>query len=119
METTKQSSSANEYGILIDYEFCTNCHTCEVACQKCHGLDPEEWGIKVLEYGPVELSENRWEWINLPLLTSRCDLCKDRTSEGRLPMCVHHCQSGIMYYGTLEELAVKLSEKPTQVLYSR
>lgn len=116
---TLPSSSANEYGILIDYEFCTNCHTCEVACQKELGLAPHEWGIKVLEYGPVELPNNKWEWVNLPLLTSRCNLCASRTVVGKLPTCVHHCQAGIMYYGKLDELAEKLKEKPTQVLFSR
>ena len=24
------------YGILIDYDYCTGCHTCEVACQQEH-----------------------------------------------------------------------------------
>ena len=31
---TTPVSKANEYGLLIDYEFCTGCHTCEVACKK-------------------------------------------------------------------------------------
>ena len=25
-------------GLLIDYEFCTGCHTCEIACQMEHGF---------------------------------------------------------------------------------
>lgn len=119
MAATTQNSRASEYGLLIDYEFCTDCHTCEIACQKELGLPVGEWGIKVLEYGPVKLPGDKWEWTYLPLPTSRCDLCADRVSEGRLPTCVHHCQSGVMYYGKLEELVERLSMKPTQVLYSR
>ena len=115
---SSSSSSANKYGILIDYEFCTDCHTCEVACQREHGFAPGEWDVRVLEYGPVQLSEDKWEWTYLPLLTSRCDLCAERVEMGKLPTCVHHCQSGIMYYGTLEELSQKLAEKPNQILYS-
>ena len=48
------------------------------------------------------------------------ELCPhaDRTAQGRLPMCVHHCQSGVMYYGTMEELAKKAAEKPKMVLFS-
>ena len=42
-----------------------------------------------------------------------------RVAEGRLPSCVHHCQAGIMYYGTLEELSAKLAEKPNQVLFAK
>ena len=119
MATIKPSSKANDYGLLIDYEFCTNCHSCEIACQMEKSLDPGTWGIKVLEYGPVQVAEEKWEWTYLPLPTSRCDLCADRVEQGRLPSCVHHCQSGIMYFGPLCELADKLTEKPTQVLFSR
>ncbi|SDF87587.1 hypothetical protein SAMN04488499_11131, partial [Sporomusa acidovorans] len=39
--------------------------------------------------------------------------------EGRKPTCVHHCQSGAVYYGTLEELAEKAAEKPRMVLFSK
>lgn len=110
---------ASEYGLLIDYEYCTNCHTCEVACKKHLGLPKGEFGIKVLEYGPVEYGKNDWEWDYLPMPTNKCDLCADRTAEGRLPTCVHHCQNGIIYYGKIDELAKELAKRPTQVLFSR
>ena len=101
---TTPDSKANEYGILIDYEYCTNCHTCEVACKKVLDLPVGQYGIN---------------WNKIPVPTDLCDLCAERTAEGRLPSCVHHCQSGIMYYGTLEELAAKLAEKPKMVLFSK
>ena len=61
---------------------------------------------------------------NVPVLddakkAQKCDGCADRVAEGRLPSCVHHCQAGIMYYGTLEELSAKLAEKPNQVLFAK
>ncbi|MBP2652764.1 MAG: putative oxidoreductase iron-sulfur subunit [Firmicutes bacterium] len=107
------------YGLLIDYEYCTNCHTCEVACKKELGLKPGEYGIKVLEDGPRQNPSGKWEWSYLPVPTSLCNLCEKRVAEGRKPTCVHHCQSGIMYYGPVEELAKKLAEKPKMVLYSK
>lgn len=117
---TTPVSKASEYGILIDYEFCTNCHTCEVACKKALDLPIGQYGIKVLEDGPRQrYTDGRWEWTYVPLPTDLCDLCADRTAEGRLPSCVHHCQAGIMYYGKLEELAKKLVEKPKMVLFSK
>lgn len=119
MATTTPDSKANDYGILIDYEYCTNCHTCEVACKKALDLPVGQYGIKVLEDGPRKNMLGTWEWTYLPLLTDLCDLCAERTAEGRLPSCVHHCQSGVMYYGTLEELAVKLAEKPKMALFSK
>lgn len=32
-------------GLLIDYEYCCGCHTCEVACQKEHDYPVEVWGM--------------------------------------------------------------------------
>lgn len=113
-----KETKAQEYGILIDYEFCTNCHTCEVACKKEHNLPVGQFGIKTLEYGPVKNIKGDWEWTYLPLPTELCDLCAERTAKGKLPTCVHHCQSGIMYYGTLTELAEKMAEKPKMVLFT-
>jgi Fe-S-cluster-containing dehydrogenase component len=113
------ATKESQYGILIDYEFCTNCHTCEVACKKVLDLPIGQYGIKVLEDGPRKNTLGKWEWTYVPLLTDLCDLCADRVVQGRLPSCVHHCQSGIMYYGTLEELVAKQAEKPKQVLFSK
>lgn len=109
---------ACENGLLINYEWCTECHSCEVACQMHLGLDANNWGIKVLEYGPIKNCKGNWEWTYIPLPTELCDGCADRVAEGRLPMCVHHCQSGVMYYGKIEELAQKAAEKQKMVLFT-
>ena len=37
-----------EFGLLIDYEFCTGCFTCQVACSQEPVVDPGE--------GPLDLS---------------------------------------------------------------
>ena len=71
-------------GLLIDYEWCTGCHTCEIACQQEHGFAPRN----VL-----------------------CDLCADRVEKGKLPTCVKHCQAGCMQYGSVEELSKKMTSK--------
>ena len=42
----------------------------------------------------------------------KCDLCYDRTSAGKRPMCVSVCPSGALYFGTREEVAAKRREKP-------
>jgi Fe-S-cluster-containing dehydrogenase component len=38
-------------------------------------------------------------------LMMKCDMCYDRTSTGRKPMCAAVCPSGALYYGTREEIA--------------
>lgn len=103
-------------GLLIDTEYCTGCHGCEVACQMHLNLQPEQWGIKILEYGPIKNVKGDWEWTFNPMVTDLCDGCADRTKEGRLPMCVHNCWAGVMYYGPMDELAKKAAEKPKMIL---
>ena len=42
--------------IAIDYEYCSGCHTCEIACQQENGLGPDKYGIKLHQIGPDQLS---------------------------------------------------------------
>jgi Fe-S-cluster-containing dehydrogenase component len=37
-------------------------------------------------------------------LMRKCDLCYDRTSIGRQPMCATVCPSGALFYGTREDV---------------
>lgn len=37
-------------------------------------------------------------------LMMKCDLCYDRTSEGKKPLCAAVCPSGALYYGTRAEV---------------
>lgn len=103
--------------LFINYEFCTGCHTCEVACKTVHDLPTGQFGIKILQDGPRELPDGRWEYNYLPMPTSLCDLCAERVAQGRLPKCVHHCQAGVMNYGTVEEMAKLMDENPNSVMF--
>ena len=101
----------DNYGLLIDYKYCTNCHSCEVACQQEKGLKPDQYGIRIFESKPERkeygVLEDAWDWSYLPMPTWRCDLCSERLQEGRKPMCVKHCLAACMEYGPLDELAAK------------
>jgi Fe-S-cluster-containing dehydrogenase component len=37
-------------------------------------------------------------------LMMKCDMCYDRTSEGRKPMCASVCPSGALWFGTRDEI---------------
>ncbi len=103
-----------QHGLLIDNEYCTGCHSCEIACKNEHDLPLGQWGIKVLELGPWQRTDGKtWEYRFIPVLISDCDLCAERTSQGLEPSCVHHCLAQAMVYGTLEDLAIKMEEKGT------
>ena len=103
-------------GLLIDYEFCTGCHTCEVACKQENGYPAGKWGIKVNEI--VLESFNKVEVNFLPFPTELCNLCAKRTESGELPSCVKHCQAACMSYGELSQLATQMEKKPKMVLFA-
>ena len=102
----------SQNGLLIDNEYCTGCHSCEVACKNEKELPLGQWGIKVLELGPWKRQDGKtWEYRFVPVLTQDCDLCEDRVADGGQPSCVLHCLAQVIEYGTLEELAKKMEEK--------
>lgn len=105
----------SKYGLLIDYEYCSGCHSCEVACRHAKGLSLGEWGIKLAKVGPWQHEDGSWEWNHIPVPTKLCDLCADRVAEGKKPACVHHCLAFCMEYGPAEELSKKMAEKGSKV----
>jgi Fe-S-cluster-containing dehydrogenase component len=106
------------YGLLIDYEFCSGCHTCEVACQMEHNLPVSQWGIKIAEIGPWQIEGDKWQYAYIPVPTELCDLCGERVAKGKQPTCVHHCQSAVMKFGPVEELAKEMENKSRMVLFA-
>ena len=48
--------------LMIDYEFCTGCHACEVACKKHLGLPAGQHGIRVLQ--DLSLIHILWLWAD-------------------------------------------------------
>ncbi len=102
-------------GLLINYEYCTGCHACEVACKQEHEYPAGKWGIKLNEIF-IEGKKVRVDYM--PFLTEFCDLCAARTAKGKLPTCVKHCQSQCMQYGDLEELAKSADDKPRSMIFA-
>jgi len=98
-------------GLLIDYEYCTGCHSCEVACKNEHNIPRGKWGIKLTEVGPWQVTGDKWEWNYVAVPTVLCDLCEDRVANGEKPACLGQC----MEYGPVEELAKKMAEKGKKV----
>ncbi|MBI2948344.1 MAG: 4Fe-4S binding protein [Verrucomicrobia bacterium] len=47
-------------------------------------------------------------------LMMKCDMCYDRTSRGRKPMCATVCPSGALYYGPREYVEQHRREKPVK-----
>jgi Fe-S-cluster-containing dehydrogenase component len=103
-------------GLLIDYEYCTGCHTCEVACKQEHNYPAGKWGIKVTEYTLETFNKVAIDYIPFP--TDLCDLCATRTKDGQQPSCVKHCQSSCMVYGPVTELVKTMEKKAKTVIFA-
>jgi anaerobic dimethyl sulfoxide reductase subunit B (iron-sulfur subunit) len=106
------------YGLLIDYDWCTGCHTCEMACSVEHDYPVGQSGLKLTEVGPWKISEDNWQYDYVPVPTKQCDTCVDLRSEGKQPVCVHHCQAKCMYFGTVVELEKMMGDKDKQALFT-
>lgn len=98
--------------LLFNYEYCSGCHSCEIACRNHLGLGLGTWGIKLTEVKPFKLpgDGNKLEWIYQPIPTQLCDMCMGRVKDGKDPACVHHCQAFCIEYGTLEQMSRKAEE---------
>ena len=98
------SDKKPEYGLLIDYEYCTGCHACEVACAQEYKRPAGMAGIQVIEV-IQKMPRDRAHLAYLPVPTSHCILCRPRTRKGLQPACVQHCMAACMTYGRIEDLA--------------
>jgi Fe-S-cluster-containing dehydrogenase component len=105
----------SSFGLLIEYDFCTGCLTCEVACQQEHQHPVGKCGIKVTEF--VMKSNKPLSIDFLPFPTDLCDLCAKRTAAGELPACVKHCQAKCMHYGEITGLVQIMEKNAKTVLF--
>ena len=96
--------------LVVDYKYCTGCHSCEVACRQEKRFPIGEWGIKLNEQGPVKLGD-QWMWNNVPIPSDLCDLCAERIAAGKRPACVLHCLAKCMELVAIEDLPATLVEK--------
>lgn len=103
------------YALLIDYKYCTGCHSCEVACRQEKGLSLDEWGIKLTQFGPDSLN-GKWQWNYLPTPSVLCDMCEDRIAAGKKPSCVHHCLAKCIEYVPVDDISATMKAKGDTVV---
>lgn len=106
-----------KYGLLIDYDYCTGCHTCEIACKQEHNYPVGREGIKVFEY-IQELHSGKLYITHIPFPTELCNLCASRVNSGIAPACVKHCMADVMKFGPVDKLTAELKKKTRQVLWT-
>ena len=72
--------------ILINYDYCTGCHSCEVACKNENGIALGEYWNRVLQIGP----HGTFPDLEQYWLPVQCQQCEDAP-------CVHVCPTGASY----------------------
>ncbi|MCK4274493.1 MAG: hypothetical protein KAW90_06325 [Dehalococcoidales bacterium] len=103
-------------GLFIEYEYCTGCHACEVACKQEHNFSDGMCGIRVDEL--VTAGPDKVHVDFIPITTRFCDLCAERTAKGEQPACVKHCQAICMAYGPVTELVKAMEDKPRSLIFA-
>jgi len=110
------SEKKHEYGLLIDYEYCTGCHACTVACAQEYGWPAGMSGMRVTEI-VQNLPRDKAYLTFIPFPTELCVLCAARTKK-RLPTaCEQHCMARVIKYGRVEDLAKETTGKAKMVLW--
>jgi len=104
--------------LFIEYDYCTGCHACEVACKQEHNFSGGMCGIQVQEVVTVGKSENDVHLQFTPYTTRFCDLCAERTARGEKPSCVKHCQALCMDYGDVAAMAKLMEKTPRSSMYA-
>lgn len=108
-----------KHGLLVDYEYCTGCHACEVACKQEYGRAAGKLGgIKLIDM-TQELPGGKVDVIYFPILTRACSFCRPRVKKGLLPACVTHCMAQCLTFGDVDELTKEAPGKRKTVLWSR
>lgn len=105
-------------GILVDMNYCTGCHACEIACKQENQFQVGVWGIKINEMIMEYPDSDRVHYDYQPYFSKMCNLCASRIASGEdnKPACVKHCGTASLHYGELEELEKMMEKMPRSVL---
>lgn len=104
-----------QYGLVIDYKYCTGCHSCEIACRNERKIPLDQWGIKVVEQGPFQMESGEWMWNYVPIPSDLCNLCVERIEKGEKPSCAHHCLAQCIEAVPLEDISKVMAERGDKV----
>ena len=109
----------SEYAMLIDYEYCTGCRSCEVACKQEYGRPAGQvGGVEVTEYTHI-LPNGKIFITNIPHFTRACVFCAGRVKKGLEPACVKHCMARILNFGRLEDLREQIPVKRKSMIWTQ
>ena len=83
---TRQENGA----VVYDPEKCIGCRYCMLAC-------------------PFHIP--RYQWSKTVPFVRKCELCRDRLAEGKIPACVEACPQQAIAFGTREEMLLEAQRR--------
>lgn len=69
--------------LLINYKYCSGCHSCEIACRNHLQCGLGKWGIKLTEIQPFEAHPGDWNWDYVPVPRSSAISAPSASKRGR------------------------------------
>ncbi len=103
-------------GLLIQNQWCTGCHACEVACKQEHKYPVGVSGVRIYEIAVTGPDKVYVDFM--PAITRFCDLCESRVKGGDVPACVKHCQATCIAYGPIAKLSKDQEKQPQSAVWS-
>ena len=107
------------YAMLIDYEYCTGCKSCEISCNQEYKRPAGQLGGVEVKETIHTLSSGRMWITNMPNFTKACIFCAGRVKQGLEPACVKHCMANVLTFGKIEDLIEKIPDKRKSVLWTK
>ena len=93
--------------VIVDKDKCMGCKYCMMACPYGARYSVEKWesyfpdGLPLSPY--EEFAKRYWEDHSGVGVATKCDFCRDRLAEGKLPACVDACPANARIFGDLDD----------------
>jgi Fe-S-cluster-containing dehydrogenase component len=104
---TGATQKTEEGIVIVDKDKCMGCKYCIMACPYGARYSVEKWESyfpEGLELSPLEeFQKKAWEEKSGVGVATKCDFCRDRLAEGKLPACVEACPANARIFGDLDD----------------
>lgn len=104
--------------MLIDYDYCTGCRTCEIACKQEYKHPAGKTGGVQVQEMIHTLASGKLYITYMPFFTKTCVFCMGRVKQNLQPACVKHCMARVLTFGDIEDLKRQIPEKRKAILWT-